>query len=44
MWLIKYYLATGQLRSKTFPNLAEATDFMVYRISAWDVHDCYRVD
>lgn len=44
MWCIKYYLTTGQLRSKTFSNLEEATKFIVYSICSWDVHDCYKID
>ena len=44
MWRIKYYLTTGQLRSKTFPSLEAATKFIVYSICSWDVYDCYKID
>ena len=44
MWRVCYYLVGGTRTSKTFPSLREATEFMVYKIYAWDVHDCYRVD
>jgi hypothetical protein len=44
MWKVKYYLTGGTCTSKLFADLAEATDFMVYKICAWDVYDCYRVD
>ena len=44
MWRLKYYLATGQLRSKTFTSLEEAVRFSVYSIYAWDVYDCYKID
>ena len=44
MWRVSYYLVGGTFTAKTFPSLAAATDFIVYKISAWDVHDCYRVD
>ena len=44
MWRVCYYLVGGTRTAKTFPSLREATDFMVYKIYSWDVHDCYRVD
>ena len=44
MWRVSYYLTAGTRTSKTFLNLREATEFMVYKIYSWDVHDCYRVD
>jgi hypothetical protein len=44
MWQLKYYLTTGQLRSKTFPSLSEAVAFSVYAISSWDVYDCYKIN
>jgi hypothetical protein len=44
MWRVIYYLSGGTQTAKTFPTLTQATHFMVYKISAWDVHDCYRVN
>jgi hypothetical protein len=44
IWRVRYYMTGGTLTAKTFASLREATHFMVYKISAWDVHDCYRVD
>jgi len=44
MWVLKYYLTTGQLVTKLFPSLSEVTEFVVYKICAWNVHDCYRED
>ena len=44
VWRVRYYMTGGTLTARTFPSLREATDFMVYKIYSWDVHDCYRVD
>lgn len=44
MWRVRYYLVGGTFTVKTFPSLRAATEFMVYKINSWDVHDCYRVD
>ena len=43
MWRVVYYLTGGTRTDRIFDSLAQATDFMVYKISAWDVHDCYLV-
>ena len=44
MWRVCYYMTGGTFTAKTFNSLRAATEFMVCKISAWDVHDCYRVD
>jgi hypothetical protein len=44
MWRVQYYRTGGTLTGKIFADLAAATDFIVYKISAWDVHDCYQLD
>jgi len=44
MWRLRYYLTTGQLVSKQFESMAAAVDFSVYKISCWEVHDCYLED
>ena len=43
MWRVQYYLSGGTRTDRFFTSLAAATDFMVYKISAWDVYDCYLV-
>jgi hypothetical protein len=43
MWRVSYYLVGGTCTAKTFPTLTEATDFMVYKICTWNVHDCYLI-
>jgi hypothetical protein len=44
MWRVVYYLTGGSRTAKIFHSLTEATDFMVYKICAWDVHECYKID
>jgi len=43
MWRVSYYLVGGTFTAKTFPSLAEATDFMVYKIRSCNVHDCFLI-
>ena len=43
MWRVRYYLTGGTRTAKSFGSLAEATDFIVYKICSWDVYDCYLV-
>ena len=44
MWRVRYYLTGGTLVAKTFPSLHAATDFMVYKICTWRVHECYLIE
>jgi hypothetical protein len=44
MYKVSYYMTGGTLSSRIFETLAQATDFMVYKISSWDVYECYRMD
>jgi hypothetical protein len=43
MWQVSYYPTGGKLTVRTFPSLRAATEFMVYKICSWDVHDCCKV-
>ena len=43
MWRVKYYLVGGTRITKFFPTLAEATNFVVYKICSWDVYEFIKV-
>jgi hypothetical protein len=44
MWRVSYYMCGGTLTSKTFPTMHAATEFVVYKISSWDVREFYKLD